>query len=102
MKLDNYSLKIGRKILIENVSLSFEDESVNHLLGGNGAGKSCFAKSLIGLINHSGSIEECDCDIVLISSKSNIPLDLKLKDILIYLEKIMGKIEWIIFINYLT
>lgn len=91
MKLDNYFLKIDKKVLIENASVCFDSEGINHLLGSNGAGKSCFAKSLIGLIKYSGSVEECDGDIVLISSKSNIPLDLKLKDILIYLEKIYGK-----------
>lgn len=96
MKLNNYSLKLGKKILIDNVSLSFEKESINHLLGSNGAGKSCFAKSVVKLINYSGSIEECNCDIVLISSKSNIPLDLKLKDIRVYLEKRYGieKVEY--------
>lgn len=36
MKLINYSLRIGNKILLDNLSISFENKLINHLLGSNG------------------------------------------------------------------
>lgn len=54
---------------------------MNHLLGGNGVGKSCFAKSCIGLFQYSGKIITNTIP-VLIGSYSNIPFDLKFKDIM--------------------
>lgn len=40
MKLINYSLKVGKKKLLENVNISFDKKYINHILGSNGAGKS--------------------------------------------------------------
>lgn len=83
MKFINYSLKIDNNMLIDKLNLSFKKNSINHLLGSNGVGKSCFAKSLVGLLDYSGKIEENNIsDIVLISSSSNVPSDFTLKDII--------------------
>lgn len=87
MDFINYSLKIDNNILIDNLNLSFKKNCINHLLGSNGVGKSCFAKSLVGLLDYSGKIEGNNIsDIILISSKSNVPLDLTLKDIAKFLK----------------
>ncbi|WP_052835365.1 ATP-binding cassette domain-containing protein [Syntrophaceticus schinkii] len=80
MKFTDYSLKMGDKVLIENLNISFNQNVINHLLGSNGVGKSCFAKSCIGMVKYSGKIE-ADDDIVLLGSDSNVPLDFSLKDI---------------------
>lgn len=40
MKLINYSLKVGKKKLLENVNISFDKKYINHILGSNGAGMS--------------------------------------------------------------
>ena len=86
MHFINYSLKIDNKILIDNLNFSCKKNSINHLLGSNGVGKSCFAKSLVGLLDYSGNIEGNNIsDMILISSKSNVPLDLTLKDIIKFL-----------------
>lgn len=79
MKLVDYSLKINNKQLFENVNVTF-NSGINHLLGSNGVGKSCFAKSMIGLLKYSGNIE-VDTDITIIGSYTGIPQDYKLLDI---------------------
>lgn len=40
MFINNYTLKIGNRILLENTNLDFEEGEINHLLGRNGSGKS--------------------------------------------------------------
>ena len=82
MNINNYNLKIGKLHLLKNVSIKFENNKVNHLLGKNGSGKSCFAKSLIGAIKKDGSIDVLTDDIVVVSSYSNIPNDLTTKDVI--------------------
>lgn len=80
MKLKNYSLIVGNKLLFECVNLSFKNGNINHILGSNGIGKSCFAKSTIGLLKYSGEIDIND-DVSLIGSYSGIPQDFKLADV---------------------
>lgn len=80
MQFTNYCLKIGKKILINNLNINFKEKNIHHLLGSNGVGKSCFAKSCVGMINYEGEIQ-IDNNIVLIGSYSNIPSDFRLKDI---------------------
>ena len=58
MKLINYSLKVGKKKLLENVNISFDKKYINHILGSNGAGKSSFAKTCVGMLEFEGKIEE--------------------------------------------
>lgn len=86
MKLVDYSLQVGNILLIEKTNLTFGSNLVNHLLGSNGAGKSCFAKSCIDALPYSGEII-MDSQPVLIGSYSNIPLDLTLVDITHLLQK---------------
>lgn len=47
MFINNYTLKIGNRILLENTNLDFEEGEINHLLGRNGSGKSQLAKDFI-------------------------------------------------------
>ena len=56
MKLINYSLKVGKKKLLENVNISFDKKYINHILGSNGAGKSSFAKTCVGMLEFEGKI----------------------------------------------
>lgn len=87
MVLEDFSLSIGNKILLEDLNISFPSGKINHLLGRNGVGKSCFAKACAGLIDYSGNIMISDGLICLIGSYSNIPRNLKFKDILKILNK---------------
>ena len=81
MKLINYSLKV-KKELLSNVNVEFSAGKISHLLGKNGAGKSCFAKSVMGVFSYKGVIQLEAKNIVVIGSYSNIPLEMKVKDIL--------------------
>ncbi|RRA66249.1 ATP-binding cassette domain-containing protein [Streptococcus agalactiae] len=80
MFLNNYTLKIGNRILLENTNLDFEEGEINPLLGRNGSGKSQLAKDFI--INRgnyfSNDIYE---DTLIISSYSNLPSDVTINDL---------------------
>ncbi|HEN0433704.1 TPA: ATP-binding cassette domain-containing protein [Streptococcus agalactiae] len=80
MFINNYTLKIGNRILLENTNLDFEEGEINHLLGRNGSGKSQLAKDFI--INRgnyfSNDIYE---DTLIISSYSNLPSDITINDL---------------------
>lgn len=90
MECIDYSLKIENKVLIEGLNISFKKNVMNHLLGSNGVGKSCFAKSCVGMLKHKGKIH-ADGEIRLIGSYSNVPLDFRLKDIMEILSKKFNK-----------
>lgn len=81
MILKKYSLKT-KKTLLQDVDIEFEKGTINHLLGQNGTGKSCFAKSIIGRFKYSGEIEKTTNNIVLIGSYSNIPQEIRVKDLI--------------------
>ncbi|MGX0021789.1 ATP-binding cassette domain-containing protein [Staphylococcus hominis] len=75
MKINNYSLKIKRKNLIDNCTLDFYPGYVNHIVGKNGVGKSQLAKDFI--LNNSGNIPRTISNkTTLISSSSNVPIDI--------------------------
>lgn len=80
MFINNYTLKIGNRILLENTNLDFEEGEINHILGRNGSGKSQLAKDFI--INRgnyfSNDIYE---DTLIISSYSNLPSDVTINDL---------------------
>ncbi|HFV2122500.1 TPA: ABC transporter ATP-binding protein [Streptococcus agalactiae] len=80
MFINNYTLKIGNRILLENTNLDFEEGEINHLLGRNGSGKSQLAKDFI--INRgnyfSNDIYE---DTLIISSYSSLPSDVTINDL---------------------
>lgn len=86
MELVNYSLEVGKRLLIEETTLKFEKGKINHLLGNNGVGKSCFAKSCVNILPHKGQIKTSS-ELIVIGSYSNIPLDFTLKDIIDILKK---------------
>ena len=73
MKLTNFSLSIKGKCLLENVNVDFKSKTINHILGKNGTGKTCLAKSLVGAMKFDGDIE---------GVYTNLPSDLKVKDII--------------------
>lgn len=81
MKLQNYSLKVGNRQLLQNVNIRFSKQQIHHILGSNGVGKSCFAKSCVGILPYVGDIQQNE-NAVLIGSSSNIPSEFSLSDIL--------------------
>ncbi|MGX7085003.1 ABC transporter ATP-binding protein [Gemella bergeri] len=89
MKFENFSLKIENKKLFDNVNIEFSS-GVSHLIGRNGSGKSCMVKALKGRFDYSGTV--CANDVVVISSYSNIPSDLKWKD----LEKVLNRDDYLV------
>lgn len=102
LKFVNYSLKVGSNQLIDNLNLSFENKVINHLLGNNGVGKSCLAKSCIGILPYTGRIEDINDDPILISSYSNVPLDFMMSDIINILQKRFDKEKIQYFIKLLN
>lgn len=85
MKLNNYSLKVKNKQLVDNCDLNFYIGQINHIVGKNGVGKSLLAKDF--LLNNSGNIpKSISQNVTLISSSSNIPNDIT-KDFLLSLLK---------------
>lgn len=80
MQLDNYSLQIGKKKLFSNVTMEFEKGSICNVLGGNGVGKSSFAKSLINVLKYTGSVRY-EGSLCVIGSYTNIPTDLTINDL---------------------
>lgn len=86
MKLINYSLTVQRKELLKNVNIGFKKGIINHILGSNGVGKSCFAKSLLGVFKYTGTVDTAMSPVV-IGSYTNISTDLTTNDIIQYLEK---------------
>lgn len=49
IKVENLTKKIGRKIILHNLSFSVEKGKIVGIVGPNGAGKSTFIKTLLGL-----------------------------------------------------
>lgn len=87
MVIDSLSLKVGNKDILNNLSISFTSGNINHVLGKNGVGKSCFAKACAGFLKYTGKIDIQSNNIVVIGSYSNIPGNLKLEDLLQLLYK---------------
>lgn len=81
MQLNNYSLSVGKKELFTNVTIDFEKGSICNLLGGNGVGKSSFAKSLMGMLKYKGEVIY-DGTLCVIGSYTNVPYDLTIDDLL--------------------
>lgn len=86
MKLIEYGLKVGNKKLFKNVNISFEKNVISHILGSNGAGKSSFAKTCVGMLGFKGQIVG-NKGAILIGSGSNIPSEFTIEDILKLLQK---------------
>lgn len=86
VELLNYSLKVGDKQLLHDVNITFAKQQIHHVLGSNGVGKSCFAKSCVGLLPYDGLIQNKD-GAALIGSSSNVPNEFSIRDILKELHK---------------
>lgn len=86
MQLKNYSLSIGKKQLFSDVSVKFQNGTICNLLGGNGVGKSSFAKSLVNMLDYEGEIIY-EGSLCVIGSYTNIPFDLAINDLVKILEK---------------
>lgn len=56
INVENLSIKIGNKTLIENVSFEIPKNKKIAIFGENGCGKSLLLKSMVGLIDYQGSI----------------------------------------------
>lgn len=76
MHLTNYSLSVGKRVLISNSDISFETGKINHLLGRNGVGKSQLAKDFI--LNKKLGLSN---ELLVVSSFSNIPNDISVNDL---------------------
>lgn len=81
IEFKDYFLKIGKKELLNNVNVIFENGKIHHILGGNGVGKSSFAKTTIKALPYKGDIITNN-KILLIGSYTNLPKDLTIKNIL--------------------
>lgn len=56
LTITNLSLKLGNSLILNKLELHLKDNAIYGLVGQNGAGKSTFFKSILGLTKHSGSI----------------------------------------------
>ena len=64
IRVENISVKIGKKMLLDNVTASFEPGKMNLIIGPNGAGKSTFVNVLSGqLTPATGTVLYDDVDI---------------------------------------
>ena len=50
LKVKNITVRYGKSVALDNVSLSVEENSVVSIVGANGAGKSTILKAVSGLI----------------------------------------------------
>lgn len=86
MQVSNYSLKRNKELLFDDVSISFDENKINHILGENGSGKSSFSKSLIGVLSHEGEVKDISKPLIALGSYTNLPSDLK-KDAIVRLSR---------------
>ncbi|TAN64185.1 metal ABC transporter ATP-binding protein [bacterium] len=56
LEVKNLNISIAGTIILENINFSVEKGEVLAIIGPNGAGKTVLLKSLIGLMNYSGSV----------------------------------------------
>lgn len=82
MRLKDFSLQYGKRVILEGANVTFPSGRINHLLGRNGAGKSSVAKALAGVVPFGGRLEELESPVVVIGSYSKVPDDLCVGDIL--------------------
>lgn len=90
LQFKDYSLKVGKKNLISNLNIAFPQSTISHLFGNNGVGKSCVAKSCVGILKYSGKIISSSAPVV-IGSYSGVPQDLRIIDLYKFLKKKYNK-----------
>lgn len=81
MILNDYELIIKGKTLLQNVNIEFYSGQLNHVLGKNGVGKSKMAQNLYQ------NQEKYGLSIGLISTFTNIPMDITMNDLISLLRK---------------
>lgn len=81
MILNDYELIIKGKTLLQNVNIEFYSGQLNHVLGKNGVGKSKMAQNLYQ------NQEKYGLSIGLISTFTNIPMDITMNDLISLLGK---------------
>ena len=64
LEVKNLTKKFGKRVILDQVSVTLEEGEVVGLVGPNGAGKSTFIKSILGLYNiDEGDVKICDFDV---------------------------------------
>ena len=64
LEVKNLTKKFGKRVILDQVSVTLEAGEVVGLVGPNGAGKSTFIKSILGLYNiDEGDVKICDFDV---------------------------------------
>ena len=86
MELIEFTLKAGNRLLLDKVNIQFDKHVINHVMGGNGVGKSTFAKACVGMHKYEGKIKGND-SAILIGSGSNVPAEFSIADIVKLLKK---------------
>lgn len=59
-KIENFSVKIGRLTIFEDVNIHIHCGQLTALIGPNGAGKSTLLKAILGEIPHAGTLHYVD------------------------------------------
>ena len=63
LEVKNLTKKFGKRVILDQVSVTLEEGEVVGLVGPNGAGKSTFIKSILGLYNiDEGDVKICGFD----------------------------------------
>ena len=81
MIVKNYNLAIGKKNLLRETELFFQEGTINHVLGRNGSGKSQLAKDFI-LNRGKYFSKDVSNKTLVISSYSNLPKELTINDMI--------------------
>lgn len=69
IEIRNFTKAYGKKIILENVNVTFPERKINFLMGPNGAGKTTLIKCLTRLENFEGTILIDDCDYIHIKDR---------------------------------
>jgi len=59
-KIENFGVRFGDKVILENVSLHIHCGELTAIIGPNGAGKSTLFKALLGEVSHTGTLDYTD------------------------------------------
>ena len=59
-KIENFGVKVGKLTILENVTFTMNCGELTALIGHNGAGKSTLLKSILGEVEHTGTLNYFD------------------------------------------
>jgi zinc transport system ATP-binding protein len=57
LSVSDLTVELGGKVILEHLSFDLHDEETLVILGPNGAGKTVLLRSLLGLVEHRGTVE---------------------------------------------